>query len=535
MESQHTNRLIHATSPYLLQHAHNPVDWYPWGEEPLRKAKAEDKPIFLSIGYSACHWCHVMEEQSFENKEIAEIMNSHFINIKVDREERPDLDEIYMTAVQAMTGSGGWPMSVFLTPELKPFFGGTYFPPSDMYGRPGFKTILLSLSNAYANRRDEVDESAQTLADHIRQVVSRECSDTSISSAWVAQAKQEMASVYDPDYGGFGHAPKFPHSMDLGLLLRYYKRTGDKEVLQMVELTLAQMAKGGMYDQLGGGFHRYSVDEKWLIPHFEKMLYDNALLSKVYLEAYQVTKSDFHQKIAREIFNYILREMTSETGAFYSTQDADTVEGEGAFFAWTPAQIHEVLGKEHGEIVCRYYGIEPGGNFEQGKSVLHINQDLDPLAKQNNQSKEELLSILKEAQCKLFAAREKREKPTTDTKILSDWNGLMISSMAFAANVLQEPIYAEAAEKAADYIMQTHWHEKTLLHTSKNGDAHTNGFLCDYAYLANGLIDLYEANRNPETLKQAISITDSMVKRFWDKEEGAFFFTEEGQTDVIAR
>ncbi len=534
-EHKHTNRLIDETSPYLLQHAHNPVGWYPWGEEALRKAKDEDKPIFLSIGYSACHWCHVMEHESFENEEIARLMNENFINIKVDREERPDLDEIYMSSVQLMTGSGGWPMSVFLTPDLKPFFGGTYFPPRDMYGRPGFGTVLVSVARAYEERREEIDQAANQMTEQIQQMVTLQKGTDELTDQPIQQAVQEMKRRFDGRYGGFGGAPKFPHSMDISLLLRYYYKTGDEETREIVEHTLHQMARGGMYDQIGGGFHRYSTDERWLIPHFEKMLYDNALLAKTYLEAYQLTQKSYYLTITKETMNYVLREMTSPEGGFYSTQDADTVEGEGVFFSWTPEQIHEALGEEKGKIVCRYYGVDEGGNFEHGLSVLHVDNEEEAVAKLFDLSKDELAQIIQEAKCKLFGIRENRPKPGRDEKILTDWNGLMIAAMASAGNTLQNEEYKNAAEKACQFLFDHLWENDRLLHTCKDGRAHTNGFLSDYSFFIHGLLDTYEATQNVKWLEEAKRLTDIMIEQFHDQENGAFYFTGKDHEQLITR
>jgi hypothetical protein len=530
-----TNRLRHETSPYLLQHAENPVDWYPWGEEALDKAKTEDKPIFLSIGYSACHWCHVMEHECFENNAIADLMNQLFINIKVDREERPDLDELYMNAVQALTGAGGWPMSVFLTPELQPFYGGTYFPPTPVYGRPSFPQVLEGVSDAFHNQREQIDASAQTLTRHIQTMVVQETPAVELTREWIAKAKSEMAQRFDQQNGGFGGAPKFPHSMDLSLLMRHYKNTQETEALDMAEYSLRKMANGGMYDQLGGGFHRYSVDAEWLIPHFEKMLYDNALLAKTYLEAFQLTKNSFYETIARQTLDYVLREMVDANGGIYSSQDADTEAGEGAFFVWTPNQIHEAVDDETGKIVCQYFGVEEGGNFEHGTSVLHVAQSPETMEKRFQQPWIEISQKIEDARQKLLQVREQREKPLTDTKVLTDWNGLMISALAFAGNVLDEPRYTEAAQNACRYLLKTHRHDNSLLHTSKDGKAHTLGFLSDYAFFANGLLDTYEASRDTEWLIEAKHIADEMLERFWDTEHGGFYFTEAGQKDLIAR
>lgn len=532
---RYTNQLIHETSPYLLQHAHNPVNWYPWGKEALNKAKEEDKPIFLSIGYSACHWCHVMEQESFENEEIARLMNEHFINIKVDREERPDLDEIYMSAVQSITGQGGWPMSVFLTPDLQPFYGGTYFPPVDRYGMPGFPTVLLSIARAYQSNRDEIVNSARELTSLLQQVATMTPSSSELTYDAIEKAFQEMDRRFDSIHGGFRGAPKFPHSMDLSLLLRYFYKNKSQRALDMVELSLEKMARGGMYDQLGGGFHRYSTDAKWLIPHFEKMLYDNALLSRTYTEAYQVTKKPFYKRIVTEILEYVLREMTSPEGGFYSTQDADSEGGEGAFFVWTPQEIAKIVGEKHASMVCRYFGVESDGNFEHGSSVLHLPLEDASAAKLFDMPLDDFRRMIQEAKAKLFQAREQRVKPGRDEKILTDWNGLMISSLAYAGNALNQPRYIQAAERACEFILNRLRNEGLLLHTYKDGRAHTTGFLSDYSFFINGMLDLYEAGQSPRWLKESLVLTNTMIEHYWDESNGAFFFTTGGNEQLIVR
>lgn len=536
-EQPMSNRLANETSPYLLQHKDNPVDWFPWGEEALQKAKEENKPIFLSVGYSACHWCHVMEHESFENKAIAAIMNEHFINIKVDREERPDIDEIYMNAVQMLTGQGGWPMSVFLTPDLKPFYGGTYYPPSDMYGRLGFPTVLHSIADAWKTRQDEILGSADQLTEQIQHSFTIAGEDKDLNLETVDIGAQQVVSRFDKYFGGFGGAPKFPHSMDISLLLRYHHRTGKEDALHAALYSLDKMALGGIYDQIGGGFHRYATDARWLIPHFEKMLYDNALLTVTYCEAYQITKKPLYEKTIRETLDYVLREMTTPEGGFYSAQDADSEGEEGKFFVWDPSDINEVLGEEKGRIVSAYYDVTEKGNFEHGKSVLNIPNEEEATAKDFGISVDELQAIIKDANPKLMANRETRIKPGTDDKALADWNGLMISAMAFAGNVLQEQKYKDAAEKACGFAIQKFWtaDTKRLWHTYKDGNAHTNGFLSDYANLANGMLDTYEATHNPNWLQMAIQITNAMIDNFWDPDNGGFFFTGNNHEKLITR
>ncbi|HQH71211.1 MAG TPA: thioredoxin domain-containing protein, partial [bacterium] len=493
------------------------------------------KPIFLSIGYSACHWCHVMEHESFEDEETARVMNEHFINIKVDREERPDLDEIYMAAVQALSGAGGWPMSVFLTPGLKPFYGGTYFPPRDMYGRPGFKSVLLSVARAYREQRAMIDESAEQLTGHVRDLVAVPGGSGDVGYEAIEACAGNLRLRFDSRHGGFGPAPKFPHAMDLALLLRYYVKTRNAEVLRMAEFTLEKMGQGGMYDHLGGGFHRYSTDAEWLIPHFEKMLYDNALLARVYTEVYQLTQKPFFRRIVTEILDYVLREMTRPEGGFYSSQDADSEGREGFFFGWTPAQITAVLGDEHAKIVCRHFGVDESGNFEQGLSVLHVSLEEEALAKRYGIPEDEVRDLLQDARRRLFAEREKRIKPGRDEKILTDWNGLMISAMAFAGNVLEEPRYIQAAAQACDFLLTHIQNGDRLWHTYKDGRAHTAGFLSDYAFFINGLLDTYEATRAVRRLQEAVLLADVMTGHFWDTQDGAFFFTADDHEPLIAR
>jgi len=535
--SKHTNRLIDETSPYLLQHAHNPVDWYPWGEEALNLAKELDKPILLSIGYSACHWCHVMERESFENEKIATIMNKYYINIKVDREERPDLDEIYMSAVQIMTGSGGWPMTVFLTPELKPFYGGTYFPPEDRYGRPGFPKLLIAVEDAYRSKRTEIDEQAEKLVAHIKQISNpTSVKDLSLDNKIIEQAFYHYQNTFDSQHGGFGQAPKFPPGMGLSLLLRYWKKSGNSRALHIVEFTLEKMAQGGMYDQLGGGFHRYSTDEIWLVPHFEKMLYDNSLLTVAYLEAFQATKKSFYREIAEETLNYILREMyDQQNGGFYSTQDADSEGVEGKFFVWTLEEIEQILDQAEAKIFCDFYDITDQGNFEH-KNIPWIKTPVDLYIKKTNINQTDLLNILDRCQKKLFDVRDKRIKPGLDDKILTSWNGLMIRSMSLAYRILGEPQYLEAAEKSAKFILtklvQKNGH---LLRTHRAGKSHLNACLEDYSYFITGLIELYQANFDPYWLTEANRLNQIMIDQFWDTENGGFFFTGKDHPKLIVR
>src|SRR5579859_3842048 len=501
----HTNRLIHESSLYLRQHAHNPVDWHPWGPEALALARELDRPIFLSVGYSACHWCHVMAHESFEDEEIGRILNAHFVSIKLDREERPDLDHIYMTAVQALNqGQGGWPMSVFLTPNLEPFYAGTYFPPDDRYGRPGFKLVLQRIAEAWRDRRPEVLESSQRITSAIREHEQFEARPGELSPALLEKALSHIRRAFEPIYGGLGHAPKFPRPTDMRVLLRIHKRFGYDDALDMVKLTLDKMARGGMYDQVGGGFHRYSTDAKWLVPHFEKMLYDNALLVPAYLEAWQVTGDSFYRQIVIETLDYVLREMTAPPGAFYSAQDADSEGVEGKFYIWSEKEIVDILGNELAETFNYVYDIAPGGNWE-GHNIPNCPKTLEQDAKLLRTTPEELTAKLTEAKRKLYDQRSKRIWPGRDEKILTAWNALMISAFAQAGPLLDEPRYTAAAEKAADFLLTNlQAPDGRLLRTCGIGTpAKLNAYLEDYANLIDALVTLYEATFAPRWLTEA--------------------------------
>ena len=535
MEYQHTNRLIHETSPYLLQHAHNPVDWYPWGEEALRRAKKEDKPILLSIGYSSCHWCHVMERESFENEAIAGMMNERFINIKVDREERPDLDEIYMHAVQVITGSGGWPMTVFLTPDLIPYHAGTYFPPEDRHGIPGFPKILVVVSDYYRSHRGEVAKMEEQVKHTLHQIAEIIPSQEALDLKVISKAFQVSESQFDPIYGGFGGAPKFPNSMTLSFLLRYWKRTGSKKALEMAEKTLEQMARGGIYDHLGGGFHRYSTDARWLIPHFEKMLYDNALLSRTYFEAYQATQKEWYRQVGEEILLYIMREMKSTEGGFYSTEDADSEGEEGKFYAWTKDEIKEILGKEKGTPFCAYYGVAQQGNFEGGASVLSIASTLEKVSQLYGMPVTDLEKLLDEGRQKLFTEREKRVRPGRDEKILTSWNGLMISGFIDGFKITGNEPYLVAAKEAVRFILQEMRKDGHLMRVFNKGKCQVKGYSEDYAFFIQALIDLYEATFELEWLKEAEELNRQMIHQFWDERDGGFFFSGKENESLIAR
>jgi len=528
------NHLINETSPYLLQHAHNPVDWYPWGDEAFEKARRENKPVLLSVGYSACHWCHVMAHESFENDQIAELMNEHFVNIKVDREERPDLDQIYMNAVQMMTHHGGWPMTVFLTPEAVPFYGGTYFPPQDRYNMPGFPRVLLGVADAYRNQQDEIRETGKALVNELRRLSDSGGSDHPIEPELLDAAYAGIAKGYDAINGGFGGAPKFPPAMTLEFLLRTHARTGNGDALEMVSHTCTKMANGGMYDQLGGGFHRYATDARWLIPHFEKMLYDNALLSRLYLHYFQVGGDAFARGTAEGILDYVVREMTHPDGGFYSTQDADSEGHEGKFFVWDIDGIRKTLGGRDAEIFASYYNITESGNFE-GKNILNITRSLEEVAAAQGIAESDLLASLKESKHKLFDLREQRVKPDRDEKILTAWNGLMMASFAEAGVILRRPDYTDAARRNAEFVLSNLRRDGTLLRTWKDGVAKFNAYLEDYAFLVEGLVTLFETTGEFRWLKEALALTERMIEEFWDEDGGGFFFTGKSHEDLIVR
>jgi hypothetical protein len=534
MEAKHTNRLSRETSPYLLQHAHNPVDWYPWGEEAFEKARRENKPILLSIGYSACHWCHVMEHESFENEKIAALMNELFVNIKVDREERPDLDEIYMNAVQMLTGRGGWPMTMFLTPDRKPFYGGTYFPPEDRQGMPGFPRILHGVSQAFREHLEDVEKSvAQILTALQRMSESQETTKT-FSPTIIADGADKVARAYDADNGGLGQAPKFPNAGVYELFLRHYSRSKNERFLEMVVHTLTQMAHGGIYDHLGGGFHRYSVDAKWLVPHFEKMLYDNAQLVRIYAHAHTITREPLFKSVVSETADYLLREMLHPDGGFYATQDADSEGEEGKFFVWTEDEVNRLLGEEDTEIFCRMFDIGEPGNFED-KSILHPILSVDQASKLFRKDPSEIAALVARAKQKLFAGREKRIKPFRDEKIITAWNGLMLSGLAEAIKLSGNPAWIEAAKRTVEFIFSKMFRDGFLLHTYKDGQAKLLGFLDDYAFVAVGLLDLYEALFDKSYLDRAIQLTDIMQREFWDERDSGFYFTGKSHEQLISR
>lgn len=518
-----SNRLAHESSPYLRQHADNPVDWYPWDEEALARARAEDKPVFLSIGYSACHWCHVMAHESFEDERVAAILNEHFVSVKVDREERPDLDSIYLSAVQALVGTAGWPLSVFLTPDGRPFFGGTYFPPEPRYGMPAFADVLLAVVDAWRNRRAELEEGSARLVEAIRRrgewrgSVMRE----DVGRETLTLAVDNLWRDFDPVHGGFGAAPKFPQPMVLEFLLRYHHATGDGRALQMVTKTLEAMARGGIYDQLGGGFHRYSVDERWLVPHFEKMLYDNAQLARVYLHAWQVTGQPFFRTIVEETLDNVAREMSAPQGGFYATQDADSEGEEGKFFLWTAEEIRAVLGDD-AEHFVRAYGVTERGNFE-GKNVLAFVGDLEER------------DALADARRRLLAARERRVRPGRDEKVLASWNGLMLAAFAEAARGLGREDYLQMAVRSGDFILrELRTSEGRMHHAWQTGSSRINGYLDDYTHVIEGLLELYQATFEPRWYTAAQELADVMIARFCAS-EGGFYDTSDDHEALIVR
>ena len=530
-----SNRLALEKSPYLLQHKDNPVDWHPWGPEAFAQAKAQDKPVFLSIGYSTCHWCHVMEHESFEKEAVARVLNDGFVSIKVDREERPDVDDIYMTAVQMMTGSGGWPLSLFLTPEGHPFYGGTYFPPDGRDGRPGFVTLLNAIRDAWQNRRGELEATAGELLGHLsagevglpgKRLVG--------AAAALDDAQSSAEAQFDPVHGGFGGAPKFPPAMRLELLIRYSLRSSEPSAREMVTATLAKMAAGGMYDQVGGGFHRYSTDAGWLVPHFEKMLYDNAMLARVYLLALRAFGGQEHARIARETLDYLLAEMTPEGGGFYSAQDADAGGEEGTFSVWNPETLAAAVGREAGPIVAERFGVTREGNFENGETVLSVVATVPELAQRFRRSESEIAGILAVARAQMYAARSKRVWPGTDDKLLTDWSSLAISAFALAGRVLSEPRYEAAARRAADRILERCRDGARLLHREKDGRSGIPGFASDYAFFIEALLDLYEATFEPRYVRAALGLESVFEDGFADP-AGGFFFAGDGHDGLILR
>jgi uncharacterized protein len=554
--SEHTNRLAHEKSPYLLQHEHNPVDWYPWGEDAFAKARRENKPIFLSVGYSTCHWCHVMAHESFESEEVAAVMNREFVNVKVDREERPDVDRVYMTFVQATTGGGGWPMSVWLTPDLKPFVGGTYFPPEDRYGQPGFKKVLERIAAAWKDNHDKIVEQGGKIVAALRESQSVAAVRGKIDPAILDAAYEQVARSYDPKEGGFGSAPKFPRPVTLNFLTRFYARNPNsesgKQALEMALFTLRKMAAGGMHDHLGGGFHRYSVDRYWHVPHFEKMLYDEAQLATAYVDAFQITQDRQFESVARDILDYVARDMTSKEGGFFSAEDADSLfehgkpeHGEGAFYVWTKKEIDAALG-DAAEIFDFHYGVQSHGNAPEGsdlqdefrgKNILIERHTIAETAEQFKKSEDEVRQSLERSRDKLSAIRAKRPRPHLDDKIIAAWNGLMISAYARAAPVLDEPHYLDAATRAAKFLRANLYDEKSklLFRSYRDGRSAVEGFADDYAFVVQGLLDLYEASFDVEWLKFATQLQETQDRLFFDEKNGGYFTTSGKDVSVLLR
>jgi hypothetical protein len=559
--SDHTNRLAHEKSPYLLQHAHNPVDWYPWGEEAFARARRENKPIFLSVGYSTCHWCHVMAHESFENQEVAAIMNREFVNIKVDREERPDVDRVFMTFVQATTGGGGWPMSVWLTPDLKPFVGGTYFPPEARYGQPGFKKVLERIATAWKENHDNIVEQGGKIVAALQESQAAAAGESKIDAAILDAAYQQIDRSYDPKEGGFGNAPKFPRPVTLNFLTRFYARDskGDsgKHALEMAKFTLRKMAAGGMHDHIGGGFHRYSVDRYWHVPHFEKMLYDQAQLAVAYLDAFQIARDRQYEAVARDILDYVTRDMTSKEGGFFSAEDADSpvVAGiddpghrktvEGAFYVWAKKEIDDALG-DSAEIFNFHYGVQPHGNSPEGsdphdefrgKNILIQRHSVADTAEHFKKSEKEIGESLAQSREKLFSIRAKRPRPHLDDKIIAAWNGLMISAYARAAQVLDDPRYLEVATRTAKFLRANLYEEKSkLLYRSyRGGRSDIEAFADDYAFVIQGLLDLYEASFDVDWLKFATELQETQDRLFYDERNGGYFSTSGKDESVFLR
>ena len=526
------NNLIDETSPYLLQHAENPVNWYGWNDEALQKAKDENKPIFLSVGYSACHWCHVMAHESFENNDVAEFMNEHFVNIKVDREERPDIDDIYQKACQITTGQGGWPLSVFLTPDQKPFYVGTYFPVLDSYGRPGFGSICRQLAQAWKEKPKDVEKSAESFI-HALHKTEKITVPTKLERTLLDEAAMNLFQLGDPTYGGFGSAPKFPNAANISFLFRYSKLANLPKFNEFALKTLNKMAKGGIFDQIGGGFHRYSTDTKWLVPHFEKMLYDNALMPVNYCEAYQITKDPFYLDVLEKTLNFVLREMTSSEGGFYSAYHADSEGVEGKFYVWTKSEIREILGNDT-DLFCLYFDVTDGGNWE-GNSILCNNLNASTVAFNFGISEQKVHEIINSCSKKLLEVRSKRISPGLDDKVLVSWNSLMITAFAKGYRVTNNVEYLNAAKNCIAFIEKNLFVDDKLLRTYKNGTAKINGYLEDYSYFVNALLDVFEIEPNSKYLKLALKLGRHLIEHFWDSENNSFFMTSDDHEKLIIR
>jgi hypothetical protein len=546
-----TNALIDEKSPYLRQHAQNPVAWLPWGERAFEKARNEDKPIFLSVGYSTCHWCHVMAHESFEDESVAEILNRDFVPVKVDREERPDVDRIYMLFVQASTGSGGWPMSVWLTPQLKPFFGGTYFPPDSRYGRPGFRDVLQHLARAWKQEREKVEGSSTQVVEQLRAMANSASAGFTPARELFDSGFWQFRRMFDSKWGGFGNAPKFPRPVALNYLVRYHSATNNAEALDMVTATLRGMAAGGMHDHLGGGFHRYSVDERWFVPHFEKMLYDQAQLAVSYLESYQLTGEAKFAETARDTFSYVMRDLTDSRGGFYSAEDADSPDpenpshsGEGAFYIWKKSEIDGLLSARDAAVFCARFGVQADGNVEQdpqgeftGRNILYEALSEDEAGQTTRVDAAEARQALERAKATLFDARAKRPRPHLDTKILTSWNGLMISALAKGYSVLGDKQYLDVAERAVSFLLSTMFDANSgrLLRRFCEGETGIPAFLDDYAFFAQALIDLFEAGFNSSYLEMAANVAKNGLQQFEDSEQGGFFSTAGGASDLLLR
>lgn len=529
------NRLSGEKSPYLLQHAGNPVNWFPWGDEAFRKAGEEDKPIFLSIGYATCHWCHVMEHESFEDEEVAALLNEHMVAIKVDREERPDIDQVYMTICQALTGRGGWPLSIFMTPQKKAFFAGSYFPKTARMGMPGFVEIIGQLADLWGKSREKVVDAGNRITSAV-QPRKAESSESVPGMQLLEKAFHQLRQAFDSTWGGFGAAPKFPTPHHLYFLLRWHRRNPNSEALDLVEKTLDCMRDGGIFDQIGFGFHRYSVDKKWLVPHFEKMLYDQALIAMAYLEAFQMTGKDRHASVAHEIFEYVLRDMTDPGGGFYSAEDADSEGKEGLFYVWTPGEVEKVLGRENSEIFCRYFDITETGNFEDALSIPHVPRSGTLIAERYGLSVQEVTELIGDGVKKLFEARLRRVRPLKDDKVLTSWNGLMIAALAKGARVLGIPEYTRAAAASADFILSSMRKDGGRLYRRfRQGDVSHPAYADDYAFFIWGLIELYETTFDARYLKEALELQKRMIDLFWDESEGGFFFTAGDGENLIVR
>lgn len=532
--SDYQVRLSRETSPYLLQHATNPVDWYPWGQEALQKAKEENKPIFLSIGYSSCHWCHVMAHECFENPEIAKLMNQWFVNIKVDREEYPDVDAIYMKALVELTGQGGWPLSIFLTPDQKPYLGGTYFPPTPKFNRPGFPQILEEAYKLFSDDPIQTDIKSQNLLEkiHLQNKAGKSLGVKPLKL--IKGAIDILKKRFDEEYGGFGSGMKFPEPMHYTLMLRYWAETGDEETLHILDKSLTKMAEGGLFDQLGGGFHRYSTDRFWRVPHFEKMLYDNGLLAKLFLDMFQATKQDIYREIPEQIFFWMESEMTSQEGAFFSSQDADTEGKEGTWYTWELKEVLNLLGPKHAKVFSKAFGMTPKGQLD-GQNVLYLNMKVEALAEMENIPIFEADHILKKGKKTLLEARRKRACPDTDKKIITSWNGLMITALATGYSVLGEEKYIKTAKRCAEFIWSEQWKDGKLYRIYKDGKSSIAGCLEDYAYFFEALITLYETSLQSEWVSKARQVADAMIKEFWDKDEGGFFLSGKLREQLVAK